>query len=480
MIMDAWFPIGHRFPCGEQSGMTLHEGPGWQIVETQGGGRALIAREELATRWRASGLVSDEVLSSFSFGPRVFWYLACDPGRMLAPVAECGSPDERGEALAFAIALRETRGIDKETSLRDALYVETISRLLPTYTEDTWPDDIVFGCRLTGGVAVSVKSFTRLRQLMGGVSAESLREVIEAAGFEVEASDTSEPAGEAGEAGEGNERARRRSDGSGDEQPRRREGNCREGRFELPGRQGLETFFNDHVVEVIQNRERYRALGIGFPSAVVLHGPPGCGKTFAVERLVEFLGWPSFEIDASSIASTFIHGTSQKIAEVFDKAIKNAPSVLVIDEMEAFLADRNRGYGHHRVEEMAEFLRRIPDAGKREVLIIAMTNRLDMIDPAIMRRGRFDHVIKVDFPGEDEVRSLIEKVLAEVPKEEDIDLASLAKKLAGRPLSDTAFVLREGARLAARSGRDKLDRESLIQALASTPPRDSSRRIGFS
>src|SRR3546814_3148906 len=73
--------------------------------------------------------------------------------------------------------------------------------------------------------------------------------------------------------------------------------------------------------------------------------------------------------------------------------------------MEAFLADREMGSDHHRVEEVAEFLRRIPEAVKNEVLIIAMTNRIDMIDPAIQRRGRFDHVIKVDFASEIEVRS---------------------------------------------------------------------------
>ena len=128
-----------------------------------------------------------------------------------------------------------------------------------------------------------------------------------------------------------------------------------------------------------------------------MHGPPGCGKTFAVERLVDFLGWPSFQIDASSVASPYIHETSKKVAEVFDKAMQNAPSVLVIDEMEAFLADREMGSGHHRVEEVAEFLRRIPEATKNDVLIVAMTNRIEMIDPAILRRGRFDHVIKVDY-----------------------------------------------------------------------------------
>jgi cell division protease FtsH len=123
------------------------------------------------------------------------------------------------------------------------------------------------------------------------------------------------------------------------------------------------------------NRDRYKALGIDFPSAVILHGPPGTGKTFAVERLVDFLGWPSFQIDASSVASPYIHETSKKVAQVFEKAMENAPSVLVIDEMEAFLADREMGSGHHRVEEVAEFLRRIPEAAKNEVLIIAMTNQ---------------------------------------------------------------------------------------------------------
>jgi SpoVK/Ycf46/Vps4 family AAA+-type ATPase len=105
-----------------------------------------------------------------------------------------------------------------------------------------------------------------------------------------------------------------------------------------------------------------------------------------------------------------------------------------------------------------------------------------MIDPAILRRGRFDHVIDVGYPGEEEVKALIEKVLADVPKEEGIDWESLSRELADRPLSDVAFVLREGARLAGRSGRDKLDGESLRAALASAPPRQSgaSRRIGFS
>src|SRR5213075_2604499 len=123
-------------------------------------------------------------------------------------------------------------------------------------------------------------------------------------------------------------------------------------------------------------------------------------------------------IEASTVASPYIHETSKKVAALFDKAIESAPSVLVIDEMEAFLADRQMGSGssHHRVEEVGEFLRRIPDAGKNNVLVVAMTNRIEMIDPAILRRGRFDHVVKVDMASENEVLSLLQSLVGQLPQ----------------------------------------------------------------
>ena len=172
------------------------------------------------------------------------------------------------------------------------------------------------------------------------------------------------------------------------------------------------------------------------------------------------------------LASPYIHETSKKVAEVFDTAMENAPSVLIIDEMEAFLAGREPGSGHHRVEEVAEFLRRIPEAAKNDVLIVAMTNRVDMIDPAILRRGRFDHVVNVDFASEVEVLSLLEKLLSTLPKEDDVDPTPFAQELAGRPLSDVAFVVREGARLAARAGKDRLDQDSLLTAMHAAPARE--------
>lgn len=478
MALDAWLPVGYKLPDGAKARVAVFEGINWQIFETRGNGRALVAHDELTRRWIDTGLIGPGLFSSFDFGDQRLWAISCGSSQLLCPVTEGRSPDTKAEALSFALALKATRGIDPESPLQDALYVEKISRLLPTYSiSSRTDDDVVLGFWLTGGASISAKSFRRLRQTMSWLGAGHLKDVVQAAGFEVT---EVIPA----------DRARvlpSRSDAVPVERTEEKEARADKKTpatvFELAGRPELAAFFNEHIVDIVMNRDRYKALGIDFPSAMILHGPPGTGKTFAVERLVDFLGWPSFEIDASSVASPYIHETSKKVAQVFEKAMENAPSVLVIDEMEAFLADREMGSGHHRVEEVAEFLRRIPEAAKNEVLIIAMTNRIDMIDPAIQRRGRFDHVVKVDFASEIEVRSLLDKLLSSLPKEPDVDSQPLAQELAGRPLSDVAFVVREGARLAARSGKDRLDQASLLAAMHAAPAREreggAQRRIGF-
>jgi len=478
MALDAWLPVGFKLPDGAQVHVALFEGADWQICETMGGGRALVAQDSLAQRWVDAGLIEEGALDAFQFGDRQLRAISSAPSQTLCPISEAKSPDNKSEALAFALALKATRDIDSESALQDALYVEKITRLLPTYSiSSRTGDDVVLGYWLTGGTSVPATSFRRLRQTMSWLGANHLKDVVQAAGFEVaevipleRKQEMPTEKTEAIPAEERSEAKRSTPD------PNKV--------FELAGRPELAAFFNEHIVDIILHRDRYKALGIEFPSAVILHGPPGCGKTFAVERLVDFLGWPSFQIDASSVASPYIHETSKKVAQVFDKAMENAPSVLVIDEMEAFLADREMGSGHHRVEEVAEFLRRIPEAVKNDVLIIAMTNRLEMIDPAVQRRGRFDHVIKVDFASEIEVQALLDKLLSSLPKEPDVDSKPLAKELAGRPLSDVSFVVREGARLAARSGKDRLDQASLLGALKSTPAREreggeTKRRIGF-
>lgn len=479
MALDAWLPIGFKLPDGAEARFALFEGVGWQIFETQGCGRALVVHGTLVQRWLEAGLIDGSTFSVFEFGDLQLRCISCGPSQTLCPVSEAKSPDNKAEALAFALALKATRDIDADCALQDALYVEKITRLLPTYSiSSRTDDDVVLGYWLTAGASIPATSFRRLRQTVGWLGASHLQDVVQAAGFDVAEVIPRDPKSVTP--------TKKKDLTAADvntEEVKQAPHQCNES-FELAGRPELATFFNEHVVDIVLNRERYKALGIEFPSAVILHGPPGTGKTFAVERLVDFLGWPIFQIDASSVASPYIHETSKKVAQVFEKAMANAPSVLVIDEMEAFLADREIGSGHHRVEEMAEFLRRIPEATKNEVLIIAMTNRIDMIDPAIQRRGRFDHVIKVDFASEIEVRSLLDNLLSSLPTEPDVDSEPLAQELAGRPLSDVAFVVREGARLAARSGRERLDQVSLLAALRTTPAREreggeTRRRTGF-
>jgi hypothetical protein len=468
MPIDPWLPIDFLLPDGTKVRGVLHAGTDWQIVETAGHGRALIVKPELATRWAKAGIIGDEVLAPIAFGQQIYRFLTSGANDILAPASDCRSPSTKTEALAFAIALKATRGIDGDSPLHDAIYVESASRLLPTYSiSQRTDDDVVLGLWLTGGAPVSAKSFRRLEQMLSWMTPEQIQSVVQAAGIAL----TELPA----------QSLRTSTNLSGD--PSFAAPLDGDAPFLLAGRPDVEAFINEHVIDIIRHKERYQALGIGFPSAIVLHGPPGCGKTFAVEKLVEFLGWPSFEIDASSVASPFIHETSRKVSAVFDKAMASAPSVLIIDEMEAFLADRDLGAGasHHRVEEVAEFLRRIPEATQNRVLIVAMTNRIDMIDPAILRRGRFDHIIKMDFATEGEVHSLLKTLLARIPKEGEIDCAPLAKQLARRPLSDVAFVVREGARLAARAGRNTLDAKSLTAALKAAPSRtgDDGPKIGF-
>jgi hypothetical protein len=469
-------PVGFSTPDGERVRLALQEGLDWQIYESHSGNRILVAKESLANRWFESGLTDASQFQKFQFGGENYFEYSSDKEYTLSLVTECISPQSKNEALSFSSSLKMTREIDSESTLHDAIYVERLSRLLPTFTlSPALNDDVVFGSWLTGGVPVSVESFRRLRTFMGWLGAGHLQDVIVSGGFPVNekvmGANSSRP-----------KTTVKKNEVVADDSV---EGEGKTDRFALAGRPDLEQFINEHVVEIIENEARYKALGIDFPSAIIIHGPPGCGKTFAVEKLVDYLGWPSYQIEASSVASPYIHETSKKVAEVFDTAMKNAPSVLVIDEMEAFLADRQSGGGSstHRVEEVAEFLRRIPEAIKNHVLIIAMTNRIEMIDPAIVRRGRFDHVVKVDMASEEEVRALLDKLVAELPCENNVNVEELASKLAGRPLSDIAFVVREGARLAARAGNSKLNQASLMSALETTPPRDeeeaSNRKIGF-
>lgn len=222
-------------------------------------------------------------------------------------------------------------------------------------------------------------------------------------------------------------------------------------------------------------------MGISFPGATILYGPPDCGKTYAVERLSEYLGWKRFDIDSSSIASSYIHDTSKKISEVFKSAIKAAPSIIVIDEMEAFLTDRGIASqtGAHHFEEVAEFLRRIPEAISKGVLVFAMTNMIDAIDPAILRRGRFDHIVEVKMANSEEIEALLDFRFKALPVDNTVQTKRIADALDGHPMSDVTFVLREAGRFAVKRNLEYMSQECFDNAISLLPKQKGRKTIGF-
>lgn len=484
MAKDLWLPKGYELPDGSKIRSLLYSGDEWQIFDTNGSYNILFTRPELARKWNELGFLDESLFMDVPFMSESFRSPSSHKKYALTPVENGKSPESKVDALAFAFAIKESRKLSENASFHDAVYVEQYSRLLPTWTLTTYVDDeIVLGTWITGGVVISTESFRRLTNLTGWMSAGDLAEIIKSAGFTVPA-DTElltkhKPASPA----KIDAQVTTVQEAVESEQLQSPEKLVEVKVFQLPGRPQLEEFFNEHVIDIIFNSKKYQALGIDFPSAIVLYGPPGCGKTFAVERLVEFIDWPSYSIDSNSVGSPYIHETSKKISEVFDKAIDSAPSVIIIDEMESFLSDRRSGgsSGLHHVEEVAEFLRRIPEAIKNKVLIIGMTNLIEMIDPAILRRGRFDHIIEVGMPSRDEVASLVDSLLSKLPKGDDLNVDKILDALTSKALSDSVFVIREAARLAAKAGKTLLDQESVETALNSLPKdqEKQSRCIGF-
>ena len=473
-MTERWLPVKHRLPNGLVVGRLLHTGADWQVFGLRGGGNVLAARRSLVDRWTRGGLVADTLFEPTDADDMELALLFAGPDQRIEPVADARLPRSAVDCISFALSLRETRKLEAETPLHDALYVERYSRLLPTWTiSEAASDEEVLGRWLTGGVSVPATSFRRVAALVGWLDKTDIRTVVEKAGLGGSASEMQAQGRRAGETAEIQRTETRRdcAEDVGIERSQSRQ-------FRLVGRRALEAFIREHVIDIVENAEHYEALGIHFPSSVVLHGPPGCGKTFALQRLTEHLDWPMYTIDSGSVGSPYIHETARKVGELFAKAIAEAPSIVVIEEMEVFLSER-QATARYQVEEVGEFLQRIPEACDRKVLVVGTTNRLDMLDAAILRRGRFDHVVEVDMPTTEEVSELLDELLRKMPTNEEIDTHDVVKALNGRPLSDVAFVVREGARLAARDGKRILDANRLRAALSSLPRTGSTSPIGF-
>lgn len=344
--------------------------------------------------------------------------------------------------------------------------------MIPSSFNETSEDiGILYGRWITGGIGISIESFDRVSKIMSWLPEEALKKSTELAGFKVRETEETNI----------HHIETEKSDLIIQASARQQTGIIKKESFHLIGRPTLEQFFTDSIIDVVLHQEQYRRLGISFPGATILYGPPGCGKTYAVERLSEYLGWPRFDIDSSTIASSYIHDTSKKISEVFRSAINAAPSILVIDEMEAFLSNRAAAgpAGGHHAEEVAEFLRRIPEAISKGVLVFGMTNMLEAIDPAILRRGRFDYIIEVKMANAEEIEALLNHRFKELPVDDTVDAHRIALALDSHPFSDVTFVLREAGRFAVKKDLVSISQDCFDAALDMLPKKKERRKIGF-
>ena len=250
--------------------------------------------------------------------------------------------------------------------------------------------------------------------------------------------------------------------------------------FSLPGQPALEKFFREQVIDYYYRRDAYEKMGVHPERGILLYGAPGTGKTYSVQKIAEFLGWEMIEIGISDVGSKYIHETSLHIRRKFDEARKKAPAIIFLDELDALGASRELSGQNHKIEEINELLKQVERAGKDGLLVIAATNYLSAIDPALVRKGRFDNHIEICFPETKEVEAALEHCLSTYPCVAGLNLTGTAEKLTGRPLSDVAWLANKAGHIAVKNEKSQIDQECLeqVEKLLS-PAIKSHESIGF-
>lgn len=226
--------------------------------------------------------------------------------------------------------------------------------------------------------------------------------------------------------------------------------NTRRGGFaDVAGMDDLKTMLTQRVIWVLRDREKAKKYRLLPPNGMLLYGPPGCGKTYFAEKFAEESHFNYMVVNGSDIGSTYIHGTQGKIAALFQEAAAKAPTVLCFDEFDSFVPARGSEAARHRPEEVNEFLSQLNNCAQRGIFVIGTTNRMDMIDPAVLRKGRLDLQIEVPAPEQETRRLMFIHHLKGRPLADDIDFDRLATLTDGYASSDIAFITNDAALVAA-------------------------------
>ena len=224
----------------------------------------------------------------------------------------------------------------------------------------------------------------------------------------------------------------------------------------------------EELVDVLKEPQKYTKMGARIPKGVILVGPPGTGKTLLAKAVAGEAGVPFFSISGSDFVEMFVGVGASRVRDLFEDAKKNAPCIVFIDEIDAVARRRGTGMGgghDEREQTLNQLLVEMDGFGVNEgIIVMAATNRVDILDPAILRPGRFDRKIgvgKPDVKGREEILKVHAK---EKPLGDDVDLENIARTTAGFTGADLENLMNEAAIWAAKSGRTYIQQQDIQQA----------------
>lgn len=239
---------------------------------------------------------------------------------------------------------------------------------------------------------------------------------------------------------------------------------------DVAGMQELKDQLQSDVIDLLKNPGRAKELGLSIPNGLLFYGPPGCGKTFFAERFAEEIGCNYMYVLCSDVASPYIHGGQEKIANLFEEARKNAPTILFLDEVEAMIMDRNKHNNVSEQGEVNEFLGQLNNCGAEGVMVIAATNEPTLIDPAALRAGRLELKYYIPQPDKETRIQLFKVGLKGRNTELGINYERLADLTENRVSSDITLIIDTAARFVFKAKKEKISQSDIEEAINQIPP----------